>query len=339
MADNRYGGSRGGAWNDRDLERGRSSERDYRGEERARAGWGGQDGPSRGPSRGGGDEDRGFFERASEEVRSWFGGDDDDRHGSMDRAEQSRQRSMSGSSGGGSDFSRNRGQWGYEDSSRGGGYGREHGSGGFQGDYGSGSGQGGFGGQGDYRGGRQSFSGSSSGSGRFGGSGQSSDRFGYNDMSETMGGFGNQRFGSSQDDHYRSWRDRQIEQLDRDYQEYCRDCEQQFHQNFDSWRQNRQANQGSQGQLSQGQMSQSQNEQSSLSGTGEGSSSGSDTGTSGQSATSTSAASTGSSTGAGGSSSFLGGGADPSAATAGGGGDPTPEPIGGGSTRGSRSRS
>lgn len=58
-------------------------------------------------------------------------------------------------------------------------------------------------------------------------------------------GFGDReraRFGSSQDEHYRTWRDRQIEALDRDYAEYCREREQQFHQDFDSWRRQRRAN-------------------------------------------------------------------------------------------------
>ena len=45
---------------------------------------------------------------------------------------------------------------------------------------------------------------------------------------------------SHQDDHYRSWRDNQMKALDRDYEDYCREREQQFHQDFDSWRQNRQ---------------------------------------------------------------------------------------------------
>ena len=40
------------------------------------------------------------------------------------------------------------------------------------------------------------------------------------------------------DDHYRSWRDRQMQALDRDYADYCREREQQFHSEFDSWRQN-----------------------------------------------------------------------------------------------------
>jgi hypothetical protein len=46
-------------------------------------------------------------------------------------------------------------------------------------------------------------------------------------------------FRSYQDDHYRSWRDRQMQALDRDYEDYCREREQQFHSDFDSWRRNR----------------------------------------------------------------------------------------------------
>ena len=61
---------------------------------------------------------------------------------------------------------------------------------------------------------------------------------------------GRSSFRSHPDDHYRSWRDRQIQSLDRDYEDYCREREQQFHQDFDSWRQNRQQ-QGSTGQQQQ----------------------------------------------------------------------------------------
>jgi hypothetical protein len=50
-------------------------------------------------------------------------------------------------------------------------------------------------------------------------------------------------FSSHPDDHYRSWRDRQMQSLDRDYRDYCREREQQFHRDFDSWRQNRQQQQ------------------------------------------------------------------------------------------------
>ena len=89
------------------------------------------------------------------------------------------------------------------------GYGREHGYGGFQGDFSrSGRQQGGFGGRGDWERSPRNFSG-------------------------------------HQDDHYRSWRDRQMEALDRDYADYCREREQQFHSDFDSWRRNRQQQGGS----------------------------------------------------------------------------------------------
>ena len=89
-------------------------------------------------------------------------------------------------------------------------YGSQHGYGGVQGDYSGGAGQGGFGGKGDYAGGggRQSFS--------------------------------SGRFGSGEHDHYLSWRERQIAELDRDYEEYCRERQQQFQSDFASWRQSRQ---------------------------------------------------------------------------------------------------
>jgi hypothetical protein len=44
---------------------------------------------------------------------------------------------------------------------------------------------------------------------------------------------------SHQDDHYRSWRDKQMEALDRDYADYCKEREQQFHSDFDTWRSQR----------------------------------------------------------------------------------------------------
>ena len=84
-------------------------------------------------------------------------------------------------------------------------YGPEHAFGGFQGDYEGGRQQGGFGGYGDYAESRRSFS-------------------------------------AHPDDHYRSWRDRQMEALDRDYEDYCREREQQFHRDFDDWRRNRAQN-------------------------------------------------------------------------------------------------
>jgi len=70
--------------------------------------------------------------------------------------------------------------------------------------------------------------------------GESGESLGYSEFGGMLGGFGNQRIASSQDELYRRWRDRQMEQLDREYEDYCRDCEQKFQQDFDSWRRSRQ---------------------------------------------------------------------------------------------------
>jgi len=67
------------------------------------------------------------------------------------------------------------------------------------------------------------------------------ESLGYGEFRGTLGGFGNQTFGSSEHDHYRNWRDREMSKLDRDYDDYCREREQQFNQDFDSWRRNRQS--------------------------------------------------------------------------------------------------
>jgi hypothetical protein len=60
-----------------------------------------------------GDEDRGFFERAGDEVRSWFGDDEAERRREMDRLRYEREQGWSGSRGGdygsgyyGSDYDR-----------------------------------------------------------------------------------------------------------------------------------------------------------------------------------------------------------------------------------------
>jgi hypothetical protein len=165
MADNRYRDESGG-WRE---ERGREPSNSIFGDD-DRDRW----------SRGSGEEDRGFLERAGEGIRSWFAGDEGGRGGTR-----------------------------YPGPSH---YGSQHGYGGFQGDYSGGGGQGGFGGQGDYGGGRQSFSGG--------------------------------RYGSGEHDHYLSWRERQIAELDRDYEEYCRERQQRFQSDFDSWRQSRQGGSG-----------------------------------------------------------------------------------------------
>lgn len=228
-----------GNW-DRDEDRGGSNQwRSGEGRERSSSIFGDDDrersrGASGGGSRGG--EERGFFQRVGEQVRSWVGDDDGPsgpgRSDRYDRSEPwgggdwagSDEAGRGRSSGGGyrsrpqswSEGNDAGGRRGGEGQSH---YGSEHGFGGFQGDYRGGDGQGGFGGEGDYRGGRQNFSAGS----------------------QERGG----RTGFHHDDHYLSWRARQIEQMDRDYEDYCRDRQQSFHTDFASWRQNRQSGGGS----------------------------------------------------------------------------------------------
>jgi hypothetical protein len=73
------------------------------------------------------------------------------------------------------------------------------------------------------------------------------DRWSDRGWRSEQGGFGDRpegrnRFSANPDDHYRSWRDRHMSELDRDYADYCREREQQFHSNFDRWRGQRHSN-------------------------------------------------------------------------------------------------
>jgi hypothetical protein len=284
------------------------------GDDRNRDRWRDEDRERSGYSRDREDE-RGFFERAGDHLRSFFSDDDEDRgqerdyqrdtswnrnqemsrrgmHGSSwDRDQNRSQRSswdnsssrgQRGDWSGGSSWDQNRG--GFSDRDRQGGRGRRD-RGGTEYEDNSSFGTMGRGGYGQpssswdrdqQRGYAPSGSGSSwtSPSDRdrsrmsgFGGFRDESDfrgqhrrshpqswsetnrgeneSLGYGEFRGTLGGFGNQTFGSSEHDHYRNWRDREMSKLDRDYEDYCREREQQFNQDFDSWRRNRQ----SQGQM------------------------------------------------------------------------------------------
>ena len=233
QGDDRYGGDR---WRDRDQGdsfgrdrdfpdrgRGQGRDRDWNHGGREASGWGpgigGGGDRDRGRS-GGGGEDRGFFERAGEEVRSWFGSDDGGRGG--------------------------RGSTGRRDN----GYGdREHGS-----DYGPGGSYGnmaqGWGNQsgeswnrdrpgergwftdsiGGERGNRPGASGGRS-EGMSGGMGR-----GTSGMDEEQRSRGTHLH----DPHYAEWRRRQMEELDRDYEEYRREHQSKFEQEFGNWRTQRQ---------------------------------------------------------------------------------------------------
>jgi hypothetical protein len=52
-------------------------------------------------------------------------------------------------------------------------------------------------------------------------------------------------FSAHPDDHYRNWRERHMAELDRDYEDYCRERERAFHRGFDEWRRNREQHRAS----------------------------------------------------------------------------------------------
>ena len=178
-------------WGGGSRDRQYSSDRYARDESR---GYGGRDG-----GRGHRDEDRGFFERAGDEIASWFGGEDDDRGRHERGHDQDRWRDN------------DRDRW----SSR--------------------STFGGMaqGGRSDYRPmagdyGRSETAMSQGGGNRFEEQGRS------------------QRWSQSSpqgihDPHYHSWRQQQIEALDRDYDEYRRENQSRFESEFGSWREKRQS--------------------------------------------------------------------------------------------------
>ena len=185
------------------------------------------------------DDDRGFFERAGDEISSWFGDDE---------AEQRRERD------------RRMDEPGYGDNR----YARERDHDVWR-DRGRSSG--------DYRGDRdrERESGSFSGGGHRGTSGESGQhwpswsggRYGPSyrpmtgDYSRSEGfyatsGMRDESDGPrsrSMDPHYHSWRKRQMDELDRDYDDYRRENQARFEEDFGQWRSRRQQKRGLLGQI------------------------------------------------------------------------------------------
>ena len=253
--DDRMGGDR---WRDRD-QRNWNRDRAYgRGDDRGQSGRG---------SYGQGYDDRGFLDRAGDEVRSWFGDEEAQRRREEDERRWAREQGVSGprdndygradrpgggwGNQGGASWNRERpGERGWFTESRGGERGDRYGAGSGGGGEGTGYGSG-YGG--DYDRGRR-FDRVDAGStgthgahpmsaatgGGFGGdygasitgSGSSSR---YSEIMREQGG----RSGSH-DPHYSEWRQRQIADLDRDYDEYRREHQSKFEQEFGSWRSKRQ---------------------------------------------------------------------------------------------------
>lgn len=151
-----------------------------------------------------GRDDRGFFDRARDEVSSWFGDDDAERRRERDeRSDEGR-------------FGRDRGYYGDDRSAR------------FQDDTtrrpytGRTMGRSGFGDDFDRPSGSQAY-----------------DRgFSQRDRGSSPTA---PAAGSRHDSDYSEWRSRQIEELDRDYDEFRRENQSRFDREFSTWRGQRQA--------------------------------------------------------------------------------------------------
>jgi len=268
MAYDRYDTRREGRdpnarWRDDDRERG-PSDRDR--------GWSERD-------RGRGDDDRGWFERAGEQIASWFGDDDDDRQGrrpdagqfrnqdDVDRYYAQRDRGpreperrgwFGGSpergrgSGFGRDENRERGGWASHDEDRGRTYGRRDRA--FMSDE-------------DFsryersprwrdEGYRRPYTGRFSGRQDFG---PEQSEGPYRPMTGDYGRGMDERLesggnyygvsGGHRDPHYDDWRRRQLEELDRDYEDYRREHQSRFESDFGSWRERRQSKRQLLGQI------------------------------------------------------------------------------------------
>jgi len=187
-------------------------------------------------------DDRGFFERAGDEVASWFGDEEAERrrredhrrdqtedprdrwHG-RDRSEQ-RDR----------EWNENRGAFargGSSESDYNRGWRRELWGGGDRD-------------QNRYRGSDRDYRPMA---GDYGRSDREWDRDPYRSTSRAGTSDKSDRSRHEDDPHYRSWRDRQMSDLDRDYDDYRRERQSQFENDFGSWRERRQEKRGLLGQI------------------------------------------------------------------------------------------
>ena len=189
----------------------------------------------------GGRDERGFFERAGEQIASWFGDEDDeerrDRPNERMGGREDYGRDRSGfdrDEGRGFRSSRDREPWGGGDrSDRGerGGY-RP-----VTGDYGRSEGMmaGGYGArEPDRNWGRERFE-------------RPDNNWGRDDYRRTSLAGSSER--SQHDPHYHQWRQRQVEELDRDYDEYRREHQSKFEDDFGNWRSRRQTKRQMLGQI------------------------------------------------------------------------------------------
>jgi len=193
-------------------------------------------------------EERGFFERAGEQIASWFGDEDDDDRGYSRDGMSSRERERGGRNQGGWRSSPQPQGWGTRtpndrdyraDRDYRGDRGDRESYRPLAGDYGRSEGMSGYG-----RGGSGDFS--------AGGANRSDSNWGRDDYRRTSFAGSAERGqdrGQSHDSHYQQWRQRQIEELDRDYDEYRREHQSKFENDFGSWRSNRQTKRQMLGQV------------------------------------------------------------------------------------------
>jgi hypothetical protein len=253
-SDSRYGGD--DRWREREERGSFDRDRDYgRGGERRDEAPGGGDWRRSPEGRGGGGErgyggrggERGFFERAGEEIRSFFGSDDDGRDRDHHHRERAQERGMS---------TRRDNGWTGDDGPG------ALGGGGFGGGWGN---QMGESWNRDRPGAREGWFTDSVGGERghrMGGRGEperpvEQGRTRPREDSSYFGlGAGNWdqerpavRGGPSPmardhhqglDPHYSQWRSRQMEELDRDYEDYRREHQSKFDEEFGTWRSKRQ---------------------------------------------------------------------------------------------------
>lgn len=160
-----------------------------------------------------GDEDRGFFERAGDEIASWFGDDDAQRRRERDERRDD-------------DYRRTAQPWGAAD------YGRT--------DYGQFDRSPRFRDEGYRRPYTGRFSGRSTSDSGFG---RDSDMQRANREDRFDRGWSQREFTGQasglHDPHYSEWRRRQIDSFDRDYDDYRRENESRFESEFGQWRENR----------------------------------------------------------------------------------------------------
>jgi hypothetical protein len=165
-------------------------------------------------------QDRGFIDRAGDEVRSWFGDEEAERRRRWDEREREREYERSG-------YGREaRSGWGDRESF-GSARGREYSD--RQEGYGRGY---------DDRVERYGYGSASSGGAAYGGY----DLSAPTNYAPYSGGTYRENGPSSErhDPGYRSWRDRQMDEFDRDYDEYRREHQQKFEHEFGTWRNTRQ---------------------------------------------------------------------------------------------------